>query len=410
MGGKQTNNELNQIIKNIENMKEMIESYITNTFKNSKFSNYQDIEDWKNNILSYLNDLFTLQINNIKHNMKHLLNEKEKDEDAIEVKDMGNKNKINISFNDCNMITSKDIQDEYSKIINKFKTFSIDFIDDTEPLNKPIGEFLVSVSNISRKSFNDSNLFLKLLYSDFESSKDINETIISSLDEFKLQFSSWVKNNDNLIKDKFDSFLNYVNIYSITEGKEEKTKNYLIELYKELLLFYFHCELSFPSIKVDFDHNSIFDSNKMEDYPHNKGKRKVNFIYFPSLFSNGYYLKNGKQWVFTYIDNPKKNSTFYVENVKLEPLIEEKKRFYIPKLKDRLKITLNNKKIIIPEINYKLSPKAKREFVFHLKNQKTNKIKQKKSDSFIEIENNEILIKLDFGLMSELILRYKLQK
>jgi hypothetical protein len=148
----------------------------------------------------------------------------------------------------------------------------------------------------------------------------------------------------------------------------------------------------------------------MEDYPHNKGKRKVNFIYFPSLFSNGYYLKNGKQWVFTYIDNPKKNSTFYVENVKLEPLIEEKKRFYIPKLKDRLKITLKRKNIIIPQINYKISPKAKREFVFHLKNQKTNEIKQKKSDSIIEIENNEKLIQLDFNLMSELISYNKFQK
>ena len=85
-------------------------------------------------------------------------------------------------------------------------------------------------------------------------------------------------------------------------------------------------------------------------------------------------------------------------------MIEEKKRFYVPKLKDKLKITLRNKKIIIPEINYKLSSKARREFVFHLKNKEINEIKKKKSDSFIEIENNEKLIKLDFYLMSELIL------
>lgn len=136
----------------------------------------------------------------------------------------------------------------------------------------------------------------------------------------------------------------------------------------------------------------------MEEYPHNKGNKKVNFVYFPSLISNWCYLDKGKQWVFTYINN-EKNKTFFIENIKLEPLIDRSKKFYIPKLKDKLKIGLK----IEPEINYKISQRAKKEYVFHLKDKNTNEIKEIKNDSFIKIENNEELVKLDFYLMSEYI-------
>lgn len=27
--------------------------------------------------------------------------------------------------------------------------------------------------------------------------------------------------------------------------------------------------------------------------------KKANFVFFPSLYSNGTYIQNGKQWVFT---------------------------------------------------------------------------------------------------------------
>jgi hypothetical protein len=63
--------------------------------------------------------------------------------------------------------------------------------------------------------------------------------------------------------------------------------------------------------------------------------------------------------VFTYFDDEKKK-TFYFENINLEPLIEENKKFYIPRLKDKLKINLI--KVLIPEINYKIADKVKREY------------------------------------------------
>ena len=141
----------------------------------------------------------------------------------------------------------------------------------------------------------------------------------------------------------------------------------------------------------------------MEDLADNKGKRKrkINFVVFPSLISNGEFLKKGKQYVFTYFDDEKKK-TFYFENINLEPLIEENKKFYIPRLKDKLKINLI--KILIPEINYKIADKVKREYKFLLKNKKTNEEKEVINNSFIKIGKNEECIKCDFYLMSEYIL------
>ena len=37
----------------------------------------------------------------------------------------------------------------------------------------------------------------------------------------------------------------------------------------------------------------------MKDSADNKGKRKINFVVFPSLISNGEFLKKGKQYMFT---------------------------------------------------------------------------------------------------------------
>ena len=47
----------------------------------------------------------------------------------------------------------------------------------------------------------------------------------------------------------------------------------------------------------------------MIDFLSIKGEKKVNFVFLPSLYSNGYYLENGKQWVFAYKEN--KDTFFY---------------------------------------------------------------------------------------------------
>ena len=82
----------------------------------------------------------------------------------------------------------------------------------------------------------------------------------------------------------------------------------------------------------------------MFDYSKNKGEKKVNFVFFPSLKFNGNYLQNGKQWVFTYNDD-EKNKTFFIEKIELEPLINGNDRFSIPTLKDKLKLEIKKQLI-----------------------------------------------------------------
>ena len=143
----------------------------------------------------------------------------------------------------------------------------------------------------------------------------------------------------------------------------------------------------------------------MFDYVHNKGNKKVNFVFFPSFESNNNYLDNGKQWVFTYTNG--KNKTFYFKDIKLEPLIE-KNKFYIPKLSDKfeLDIEIIPKKYIIPHLNYRIPDKSKKEFNYYFKNNKENKIIKFISDKQVIIEDYLDFIKCDFYLMSKYILSY----
>ena len=375
-------------VQNIESIQE--------TFNKKKFETIKDIKDWKDEILQFMTENLNLKHAEI---LKYLNN--------IEENIVGRTKKDEIQHNiqNYNVFTSKDIQNYYSEIIDYYKRYSVNYInDDDEPENKTIGVFLEKVANISRKSYNDSNKLLQLLYNKFKNVKRNYETIISSLDQFKMEFSSWMKNKNQLMEKSLENFVKNANINEyLNEQNEEETKNYLEKLYKDLLLLFFQCELSFPSITINFKKEEEFNFTKMEDLADNKGKgeKKINFVVFPSLISNGAFLQKGKQYVFTYF-NEEKKKTFYFENINLEPLIEENKKFYIPRLKDELKINLI--KILIPEINYKIAENIKRDYKFLLKNRKTNEEKEEViKNSFIKIGENEECIKCDFYLMSEYI-------
>jgi len=375
-------------VQNIENIQE--------TFNKKKFETIKDIKDWKDEILQFMTENLNLKHAEI---LKYLNN--------IEENIVGRTKKDEIQHNiqNYNVFTSKDIQNYYSEIIDYYKRYSVNYInDDDEPENKTIGVFLEKVANISRKSYNDSNKLLQLLYNKFKNVKRNYETIISSLDQFKMEFSSWMKNKNQLMEKSLENFVKNANINEyLNEQNEEETKNYLEKLYKDLLLLFFQCELSFPSITINFKKEEEFNFTKMEDLADNKGKgeKKINFVVFPSLISNGEFLQKGKQYVFTYF-NEEKKKTFYFENINLEPLIEENIKFYIPRLKDELKINLI--KILIPEINYKIAENIKRDYKFLLKNRKTNEEKEEViKNSFIKIGENEECIKCDFYLMSEYI-------
>ena len=91
-----------------------------------------------------------------------------------------------------------------------------------------------------------------------------------------------------------------------------------------MTILYFHYELSFPIVDVDFNSNSeiLFNHEKMIDFINKGNNRKVDFIILPSLFSNGNYLENGKFWVFTY-----KKDTFKFGALRFENLINKQEKY-----------------------------------------------------------------------------------
>ncbi len=88
---------------------------------------------------------------------------------------------------------------------------------------------------------------------------------------------------------------------------------------------YFHCELSFSIIDVDFNTDSLFNHEKMIDLFNTGINRKVDFIILPSLFSNGIFLKNGKSWFFTY-----KTDTFKFGKLTFEDLVNKQEKYIYP--------------------------------------------------------------------------------
>ena len=147
---------------------------------------------------------------------------------------------------------SMEIQKKYSQIIDDFKIFSSKYYDDNEEIeNQTFAEFLIKIANISRISFNQSNYILKVLYSKYEKlneSEKHNDTIISSLDQFMEEFSSWIKTNNQYVEKELEKYFNDVKNTYIEKEIDDTTKEYFKKLYKELTILYFQCEISFPVV------------------------------------------------------------------------------------------------------------------------------------------------------------------
>jgi hypothetical protein len=412
---------------------------IESSFLIKKFKTVGDVSDWKNEIKQYIAQNFnpsnqkfkhlleemkqSLKINNreekmdIDNNVDYPYNEKDKHDQYKDInyyhinrnineKRIGdNINKNIIESN--NYFMPNDIQNKLSLIMHDFKVISSDYVnDDDEIENQTLGEFLYKVANIARISYNNSNECLQKIYSKFEENNKNKESIIFSLDQFKEEFSTWVKNNyDEIQKNDIDKLSENINEYKIIiDEKDEKTKKYLIKLYKELLILYFLSELSVPSIEIDFNlYNNDFEPEKMYDIAGNRGKKKVNFVVFPSLMSNCIYLDKGIKWVFTYKDSINKEM-FYFKEINLEPLIDDSKKFKIPKLSDKIKLLLQRDEKLTPIINkYKISEKVKKQYYFHIINNKTKKERKLISESPININEDEKCLKCELFLMSEYI-------
>ena len=409
------------------------------SFTKQEFKTNKGVKDWKDEIKQYISKIFNpsnqkfkqllkemkqlLKINNqeekmnIYNNVDYPYNEKDKHDQYKDInynhtkrnineKRIGdNTNKNIIESN--NFFMPNDIQNKLSPIMHDFKVISSNYVnDDDEIENQTLGEFLFKVANIARISYNNSNECLQKIYSKFEDNNKNKESIIFSLDQFKEEFSTWVKNNyDEIQKNDIDKLSENINEYKIIiDEKNEKTKKYLIKLYKELLILYFLSELSVPSIEIDFNlYNNDFEPEKMYDIAGNRGKKKVNFVVFPSLMSNCIYLDKGIKWVFTYKDSINKEM-FYFKEINLEPLIDDSKKFKIPKLSDKIKLILQRDEKLTPIIyKYKISEKVKKQYYFHIINNKTKKERKLISESPININENEYCLKCELFLMSEYI-------
>ena len=104
----------------------------------------------------------------------------------------------------------------------------------------------------------------------------------------------------------------------------------------------------------------------------NRGKnRKVNFVILPSLIANGYFLENGKSWVFTFYKNTFKfddsineslNGLLF-DNLSLKNIKENLKiKVYCDNKNDSLSIKIDTNINIHENMNY--------EFIFYIKNKK----------------------------------------
>ena len=294
---------INQTFNNIES--NINESYIILTKENKPSIEKKDIEDWKKYILT--------QINVEREKLLKNIFKKPEEEQANEVK----KNKeYKIENNsELNRFTSKDIQEENKIITRNFQNEAfkyLNFKEDTE--NESVAMFFKDVAEISRRSFNVSRNLLIIAKEKFIESKKPHN--ISFEDEnIKKEFSSWIKNLEKG-KDLLTLYGYFFDQIKIFDDKEKNVKNeYLLKLFHDLTIMYYHCNLAFPLVEINFEKEDDFNPEKMIDFINRGKNRKVNFVILPSLFSIGSFLQNGKAWVFTFHKN-----TFRFDDSKLNHL------------------------------------------------------------------------------------------
>ena len=232
---------------------------------------------------------------------------------------------ININKNkSLDIFTIKDIQIENKEITKIFQKEALNYIaEDEEIENKNIARFLIQVAHASRRAYNNSYQLFINMFKEFskiiEEEKDIST--LKNDEQLRKEFSSWLKEYEKTPEGK-KKYENYFNLFK-AKGRYAK-EDYISSLRSQLTRLYFHCELSFPIVDVDFNLNSeiIFNHEKMIDFINKGNNRKVNFIILPSLFSNGNYLENGKFWVFTY-----KKDTFKFGKLRFENLVNKQEKY-----------------------------------------------------------------------------------
>jgi len=356
MGNKSSNLNIKEILDNLSILKSNYREKVQKSFNSIpyiKIYDFNEIFNWTNEILKLIDEeIDNLQIN--KKKVKDYLNQKDSSESnrqGIQKEKnlliLNNKNPVNSSSlqskkkviipriqkgtnnqsSKLDYYTSKDIQDENKEITRIFQKESLNHINDDEEIeNENIGQFLKEVALISRKAYNTSNELFIDMYEGFSEFKEEEITIsnFENDEQLKKEFSSWVKEYEKTPEGN-QYYKEYFNQFK-GQGVFAKEK-YSPILFSQLTILYFHSEISFPIVDVNFNDiksGESFNHEKMIDFINKGNNRKVNFIILPSLFSNGNYLENGKSWVFTY-----KKNTFFFSDSKLyfENLVDRKEKF-----------------------------------------------------------------------------------
>ena len=315
-----------------------------------------------------------------------------------------------------NNFTSEDIEKKNIEITKIFQNEAFNRVnDDEKEENKSIADFFLRVAKLARIAFYTQKELLapiKKLFFEYKESEGKNY-IVKSEEDFKREFSCWVKKKEEeeekkkKIKGIKQNNLNLSEIYKenlekakdkiFEEDDDKQLKEFLSKIFDSLTLMYFHCYLSIPLVEINFDltpdskimknnqdHQAesnceeSFNYEKMIDFI-NKGKnRKVNFVILPSLVSNKNYLKNGKFWVFTYLENTFKHDKTKLESI--EKPINSLEKSLPSDIDNKYKITgsceINEKneiKIITIRIEPDIYEKKDFEFKIYLKKEKNTK-------------------------------------
>ena len=367
---KNTNNEFAKKLKDLSNQaKKNIKNSIDNSFAsltmNKQLINKKDIEKWKDNIiLTYINNEIDKLIN---------LSLENKEPEKTSDNNDDNKKEYKLESNsELNMFTPKDIQGENKEITRNFQNEAYNYMNANEKVeNENVASFLKNVAIISRISFKEHknlNKEMEEKYLMLPGNKKQKDDEI-----YKKEFSQWIKNLEKKEGKKiYDNFLNQLKPFE-KEIKDNKEQKYLKQLLYDLIIMYFHCDISFPIVEINFTKKEDFNSEMMIDFINRGKNRKVNFVILPSLFYNGNYIQNGKLWVFTYF----KNTFRFGDSIDncLEEFLKEKnlKSENLYTMKAYYKIE-GDEKIINIKTNFGIPKNSNYNFVFYLKNTKKNQV------------------------------------
>ena len=385
------------------NIKNIIDTLYNELIKtNITFVIIKDLEEWKNKIIKNI----YLELDKLKE-----FEMKKSDMNKINKNDF-KKEIIIESKNTLNCLTSKDVQEENKEITRNLQNETYNYMNTNEKVENDIAAFfLKDVAKIARIAYNERKNLYKIMEEKYIKFKGDNNSLKN--DNYKIDFSSWVKKFEKQInKEEYENILKKINLFQKKENKINQ--KFLTKLFYDLTIMYFHCDISFPSIEINFKIEDDFNSEKMIDFINRGKNRKVNFVILPALISNGNYLQNGKYWVFTYTKN-----TFKFDdsiNQYLNNLIKkdkEKDDLNEQNIKDNLMIKVccekKDEKLYV-KINTNIDiPKNKDyEFIFYIKNKKYNKIstmktkkKNFKIDKNFEIEKYEFILDGKVILSSE---------